>query len=133
MAQGDLTKLESRLHTAVTSPRNRSRPGRYGRTEWPCFKPWLESMRGRKSLQTANTLISIWDIPLNEANIRADVLVKAGIFKRHDRSEVILYEIPYLYRPALQIIRGAEIGLRADITLADSDPELDFGADDAHS
>jgi len=29
------TKLESRLHTAVTSPRRRSRPGRYGRTEWP--------------------------------------------------------------------------------------------------
>ena len=37
MAQGDLTKLESRLHTAVTSPRNRSRPGRYGRTEWSWY------------------------------------------------------------------------------------------------
>ncbi len=36
MAQGDLTKLEGHLHTAVTSARRRSRPGRYGRTEWPC-------------------------------------------------------------------------------------------------
>jgi len=36
MAQRDLTKLEGRLHTAVTSARRRSRPGRYGRTEWPC-------------------------------------------------------------------------------------------------
>jgi len=35
MAQGDLPKLKSRLHTAVTSARRRSRPGRYGRTEWP--------------------------------------------------------------------------------------------------
>jgi len=37
MAQGDLTKRESRLHTAATSPRHRSRTGRYARTEWP----WL--------------------------------------------------------------------------------------------
>jgi hypothetical protein len=29
------SKLEGRLHTAVTSARRRSRPGRYGRTEWP--------------------------------------------------------------------------------------------------
>ena len=36
MAQGDLTKRESRLHTAATSPRHRSRTGRYARTEWPC-------------------------------------------------------------------------------------------------
>jgi MFS transporter, DHA2 family, multidrug resistance protein len=37
MAQGDLTKLEGRLHTAGTSHRRRSRPARYGRTEWPWF------------------------------------------------------------------------------------------------
>ena len=36
MAQGELTKVESRLHTAATSSRHRSRPSRYGRTEWPC-------------------------------------------------------------------------------------------------
>jgi fido (protein-threonine AMPylation protein) len=41
MAQGDLTKRESRLHTAATSPRHRSRTGRYARTEWPC--PFLET------------------------------------------------------------------------------------------
>jgi hypothetical protein len=35
MAEGDLTKLEGRLHTAATSPRRRSRPAHYGRTEWP--------------------------------------------------------------------------------------------------
>jgi len=32
------TKLEGRLHTAVASPRRSSRPGRYGRTEWPCLR-----------------------------------------------------------------------------------------------
>ncbi len=41
MAPRDLTKLEGRVHTAVTSPRRRSRPGRYGRTEWPWFYPSL--------------------------------------------------------------------------------------------
>ena len=35
MARGDLTKQEGRLHTAATSLRRRSRPARYGRTEWP--------------------------------------------------------------------------------------------------
>jgi len=33
--------VESRLHTAATSPRHRSRPSRYGRTEWPCGGPGL--------------------------------------------------------------------------------------------
>jgi hypothetical protein len=37
MAQGDLTKLEGRLHTTVISARRHSRPGRYGKTEWPCY------------------------------------------------------------------------------------------------
>ena len=32
------SKRESRLHTTATSPRRRSRPGRYGRTEWPCLR-----------------------------------------------------------------------------------------------
>ena len=38
MAQGNLTKREGRLHTAATSPRRHSRPGRYVRTEWPCAR-----------------------------------------------------------------------------------------------
>jgi len=42
MAQGDLTKLEGRLHTAATSPHRRSRPGHYGRTEWLWAAHWIE-------------------------------------------------------------------------------------------
>ncbi len=49
MAQGDLTKLEGRLHTAVTSPRRRSRPGRYGRTEWPCLTDSCPPPLGQKA------------------------------------------------------------------------------------
>ena len=45
MAQGDLTKLEGRLHTTVTSARRHSRPGRYGRTEWPCVMGLVEDTR----------------------------------------------------------------------------------------
>ena len=53
MAQGDLTKLEGRLHTAVTSARRRSRPARYGRTEWPC--PFGTIMR-RAPVSVSNRL-----------------------------------------------------------------------------
>ena len=54
MAQGDLTKRESRLHTAATSPRHRSRTGRYARTEWP----WLAALPGCRPSYSPDTYSS---------------------------------------------------------------------------
>lgn len=82
--------------------------------EYSQCKLWIEGLRGRKSLQSVDTLQPIWGVDLREINIRADVLTKIGVFKRIDSDGGILYEVPILYRSALQILRGAEAGLRAE-------------------
>lgn len=82
--------------------------------EYSSFKPWIEALRGKKSLQSAETLSAIWNVHIGEGNSRADLLAKIGLFRRSDSSDGIFYEVPILYRSALQIIRGAEVGLRPE-------------------
>ena len=82
--------------------------------ENPYCKPWLLSLRGKKSLQSIETLGVIWSIESNEARERVDTLVKIGVFRELTTPHGRLLEIPLLYRPGLDIIRGAEVGLRAD-------------------
>ncbi len=61
MAQGDLTKRESRLHTAATSPRHRSRTGRYARTEWPCMGTCLgRTSAEAKTLDQVRALVKMF-------------------------------------------------------------------------
>lgn len=82
--------------------------------EYPAYKPWIDTLRGRKNLQSAETLSTIWSVDIRESNCRSDLLMGIGLFRRLDGPERIFYEIPFLYRSALQIIRGAEVGLRAE-------------------
>ena len=95
--------------------------------EYASLKPWLEVLRGHKSFQSTDTLGMLWGISSTEAHMRADLLSKAGVFHRYERSGLVLYEIPYLYRPALEVVRGSENGLWQDIKRPVDDPELDFG------
>ncbi len=76
MAQGDLTKLEGRLHTAATSARRRSRPARYGRTEWPCGDTYLSEFF-RTSLRGTGFGIMVGGGRL--VSILAPILVSWGI------------------------------------------------------
>ena len=85
--------------------------------EYPDYKAWIEGLRGKKSLQSANTLSAAWCIELTESNRRAELLSEIGVFKRSGDPENMLYEIPILYRSALQIIRGSEIGLQPEARL----------------
>ena len=118
--------FERSAFKSALSPVSQERLVKTTYAEHPWLKPWLEALRGRKSLQSAETLSLLWNVNMPDTNIRADTLVRAGVLQRHDGQEAVIYEIPYLYRPALQIIRGAEVGLRADLVQTNSDPELDL-------
>lgn len=82
--------------------------------EHPITKSWLLDLRGKKSLQSLETLSSIWLIDLQDCRRRVDYLVAIGVFRDLLALPLKLYEIPLLYRPGLEIIRGAEAGLRED-------------------
>ncbi len=83
--------------------------------ESPVTKPWLIALRGRKSLQSIETLTAIWQVKSTECRLRADHLVAIGVFRDLNTLEQKLYEIPLLYRRGLEIVRGAEVGLREDV------------------
>jgi len=95
MAQGDLTKLESRLHTAVTSARRRSRSGHYGRTEWPCGAatsiafavagPQLQHALGPKinvTIDYVNGKIEQSQMTNNKLKCMVDLLIKLNVSQK---------------------------------------------------
>ena len=79
--------------------------------ENPGLKSWVLALSGKKSLQSLDTLATIWRVAAEECRNRADKLVAIGVLEPKQPR----YEIPLLYRPALEIIRGAEAGLRDEV------------------
>jgi hypothetical protein len=75
--------------------------------EYPAHKPWLERLRGAKTLQTPETLASIWGIPADQASNRANELATIGFFETRGTPQAPEYWVPFLYRDALDLIQGA--------------------------
>ncbi|MDO9707254.1 P-loop ATPase, Sll1717 family [Paracraurococcus lichenis] len=82
--------------------------------EYAFCKNWVEELRGRKSLQSVETLGAIWSTESKETYNRIDQLLAIGVFRRIESVDGTVFEIPLLYRPSLNIVRGAEVGLRQD-------------------
>jgi hypothetical protein len=75
--------------------------------EYPAQKEWLEKLRGAKTLQTPETLSSIWGISTEEASQRAGDLTTIGFFEARGTQQSPEYWIPFLYRDALDLVQGA--------------------------
>lgn len=71
--------------------------------EYPDYREPLEELRGEKTSQTAETLSHIWKIPVDDAQKRAEVLIKIGFFERRG----LAYWVPFLYRDALELVQGS--------------------------
>ncbi len=75
--------------------------------EYPAQKEWLEKLRGAKTLQTPDTLASIWGVSEEEATTRANELVTIGFFEPRGTRQAPEYWVPFLYRDALDLVQGA--------------------------
>lgn len=104
---GDLLFERASFRSAI-SPVSKTRLLQTIFAENPGLKPWLLALRGKKSLQSLDTLAAIWGVAAEECRKRADKLLAIGVFE----PKPPLYDIPLLYRPALEVTRGAEAGLR---------------------
>jgi hypothetical protein len=71
--------------------------------EYPAFREPLEELRNEKTSHTANSLSAIWKIPVEDAQKRAEELIKIGFFERRGAT----YWVPFLYRDALELIQGS--------------------------
>lgn len=75
--------------------------------EFPDLKRYLEKLKGEKTEQTVETLANLWKVDDAEALAIAERLTNVGFFEpRGDRSHPS-YWVPFLYRPALDLVQGA--------------------------
>ena len=75
--------------------------------EHPDAKPWLENLKGEKTLQSPDTLAQIWRVARQDAEQRATALVAIGFFEQRGTKQAPEYWVPFLYRDALDLVQGA--------------------------
>jgi hypothetical protein len=76
--------------------------------EFTDMKTYMEMLRGAKTNHNVVSLASAWGKPGDESREIADRLVEIGFFERRkSESGEILYWVPFLYRPALEMVQGS--------------------------
>lgn len=74
--------------------------------EYPDLKPYTELLRGEKSEQSILSLSKTWKLDSEETTNIADKLISAGFFESRSDKGQFAYWVPFLYRDALEMIRG---------------------------
>lgn len=75
--------------------------------EYPELKPWIEKLRGAKTLHTPETLSAIWDTSTEDSTGRANQLASVGFFEARGNRVSPEFWVPFLYRDALELVQGA--------------------------
>lgn len=87
--------------------------------EYPWLKDWLEALRGQRTQQDLVSLGSLWGTDRAATEERVRRLVDVGFFEQRGSATDRTYWVPFLYRPALEMIQGAADGLRERVGNAD--------------
>lgn len=74
--------------------------------EHPDQKPWLEKLKGEKTLQTPDSLSQIWAVSPEQAISTATLLSDIGFFEQRGPKQTPEYWVPFLYREALDLVQG---------------------------
>ena len=75
--------------------------------EYPDLRELMVALQQEKTSQVPDTLAKIWKLSPTEAALAAEKLVEIGFFQKRGSKEDPEYWVPFLYRPALQMIQGA--------------------------
>jgi hypothetical protein len=78
--------------------------------EHPTLRPLIEKMEGQKARQNAASLAAVWGVSEAEAARAAEELVVVGFFEPRLND----YWVPFMYRPALEMVQGSAEGVAAD-------------------
>jgi hypothetical protein len=87
--------------------------------EYPNLRQPLEALNREKTAHSPATLAPIWGC--NEAKARqlAEELVDIGFFERRGSKQDPVYWVPFLYRPALELVQGSAFAGGSDEDEAD--------------
>jgi hypothetical protein len=75
--------------------------------EYPDLRDKIVALQQEKTSQAPETLARIWKSSLPEASAAAEQLVEIGFFQKRGPKDDPEYWVPFLYRPALQMVQGA--------------------------
>lgn len=75
--------------------------------EFPKLKPYVEMLREQKATQNNHSLRQIWSVSFEEANKIASELETVGFFEKLGSPPDVTWRVPFLYRPALNLVQGA--------------------------
>lgn len=103
--------------------------------EFPVLRDKIESLRDQKATQNSSSLAIIWQLSQQEAVKTAEALVELGFFERIGPVNQRVWRVPFLYRPALNLIQGSAdwVGVGPPPTSSNDDEaeEEAVGADPA--
>lgn len=74
--------------------------------EYPRLKPYVQKLRGGKTQHSRESLASLWEVDATAALVIIDELAEAGFFERRGSQAEPEFWVPFLYRDALDMIRG---------------------------
>lgn len=74
--------------------------------EYPELRQYLEALKNEKSDQSPESLAQIWKISQLETTRISQKLIDIGFFEVRGTKENPSYWIPFLFRPALELVQG---------------------------
>jgi hypothetical protein len=74
--------------------------------EYPDMKPLLSKLRGEKTEQTVESLMSIWGLNADNTLKVAENAISVGFFERREIKGRTTYWVPFLFRDALEMSQG---------------------------
>ncbi len=75
--------------------------------EYPELRDRILALQHEKTSQRLDSLTKIWKLTAAEAAALAEQLVEVGFFQKRGAKEDPEYWVPFLYRPALDLVQGA--------------------------
>ena len=75
--------------------------------EHPEKKPWIEKLRGEKTLHTPESLAVIWNTSAEQTTAHALELAAMGFFEVRGSKQEPSFWVPFLYRDALELVQGS--------------------------
>ncbi len=75
--------------------------------EFSDLKAFIERLREQKATQPLSNLMSLWGVNQEEALSIASRLEEIGFFQRSGAFPDVSWRIPFLYRPALDLVQGS--------------------------
>jgi ATP-dependent DNA ligase len=75
--------------------------------EYPDLRQYISALEREKSTQHMESLKKIWHADQRATGEIAEKLVEIGFFEKTGEKDAPIYKVPFLYRPALDLVQGS--------------------------